>query len=44
MVQKNVLVLYDVADNNIIKEFCGKYDSAIGNQKDSFQEYRIAGI
>ena len=42
MVQKNVLVLYDVADNNIIKEFCGKYDSAIGNQKDSFQEYRIA--
>jgi len=42
MVQKNVLVLYDVADNNIIKEFCGKYDSAVGNQKDSFQEYRIA--
>ena len=42
MVQKNVLVLYDVTDNNVIKEFCTKYDSAIRNQKDSFQEYRIA--
>jgi hypothetical protein len=42
MVKKNVLVLYDAADNNVIKDFCKKYDNAIGNQKDSFQEYRIA--
>tara|TARA_B100001939_G_C16738040_1_gene528467 strand:- start:133 stop:786 length:654 start_codon:yes stop_codon:yes gene_type:complete len=42
MVKKNVLVLYDTVDNNVIKDFCEKYDSATGNQKDSFQEYRIA--
>jgi len=42
MVNKDVLVLYDAADNNIIKEFCKKYDNASGNPKDSFQEYRIA--
>jgi len=41
-VNKDVLVLYDAADNNIIKEFCKKYDNATGNPKDSFQEYRIA--
>ena len=42
MVKKNVLVLYDTVDNNVIKDFCKKYDNATGNQKDSFQEYRIA--
>jgi len=42
MVKKNVLVLYDAADNNVIKDFCKNYDNAIRNQKDSFQEYRIA--
>ena len=42
MVNKDVLVLYDASDNNIIKDFCTKYDNATGNQKDSFQEYRIA--
>lgn len=40
--KKNTLVLYDSSDNNIIKNFCEKYDEAIKNKKDSFQEYRIA--
>lgn len=40
-VKKNVLVLYDSSDNNIIKDFCKKYDESIRNTKDSFQEYRI---
>jgi len=39
--KKNVLVLYDASDNNIIKDFCKKYDEATRNTKDSFQEYRI---
>jgi hypothetical protein len=42
MVKKNVLVLYDASDNIVIKNFCQEYDNAIGNLKDSFQEYRIA--
>lgn len=41
IVKKNVLVLYDASDNNIIKDFCKKYDEATRNTKDSFQEYRI---
>jgi len=41
MVRKNVLVLYDIKDNLIIKEFCKKYDNEIGNQQDSYQQYRI---
>lgn len=40
-VKKNVLVLYDSSDNNIIKNFCKKYDDSTKNSKDSFQEYRI---
>jgi len=42
MVKKNALVLYDNADNNVIKDFCQQYDSVTNNNKDSFQEYRIA--
>lgn len=41
MVRKNVLVLYDIKDNLIIKEFCNKYDNEVGNQQDSYQQYRI---
>ncbi len=41
MVRKNVLVLYDIKNNLIIKEFCKKYDNEIGNQQDSYQQYRI---
>lgn len=44
VVKKNVLVLYDNSDNEIIKNFCEQYDSATRNRKDSFQEYRIAVI
>jgi hypothetical protein len=40
-VKKNVLVLYDASDNNIVKDFCKQYDDAIRNPKNSFQEYRI---
>ena len=41
-IKKNTLVLYDAADNIIIKQFCTEYDKYIKNSKDSFQEYRIA--
>lgn len=40
-IKKNTLVLYDASDNNMIKNFCEKYDAATKNKKDSFQEYRI---
>lgn len=40
-VNKNTLVLYENSDNQVIKDFCEKYDSATGNRKDSFQEYRM---
>lgn len=40
-IKKNTLVLYDASDNNMIKNFCEKYDTATKNKKDSFQEYRI---
>lgn len=43
-VKKRVLVLYDALDNIPIKKFCEKYDAAVKNRKDSFQEYRIAVI
>jgi len=38
---KNTLVLYENSDNQVIKNFCEKYDTAIANTKDSFQEYRM---
>lgn len=40
-IRKKELVLYDDASNNIIKDFCAKYDTLTNNSKDSFQEYRI---
>jgi hypothetical protein len=36
------LVLYNASDNNVIKDFCEKYDTVTRNKKDSYQQYRIA--
>lgn len=41
VVNKNTLVLYETSDNQVIKNFCQKYDSETKNTKDSFQEYRM---
>jgi hypothetical protein len=41
-VRMKELVLYNVSDNNVIKDFCEKYDIETKNKKDSYQQYRIA--